>query len=82
MISIDINEIIHRMIKYAIIFFVVGLVCAIVPKHTLALLEIIIIGLSASMIISIYDTYYPVTCLTCPTGSTGICVKVETEKEE
>jgi hypothetical protein len=81
MIKIDLNEIIHRVIKYSIIFFVVGLVCAIVPRHAMAFMEIIVVGLSAALIISIYDTYFPVVCLTCPEGTTGFCVKVETEDE-
>lgn len=56
---IDISELIKRVIKYLVEGLMVALAAYAIPKRSLNIEEIILIGLTAAATFSILDTYIP-----------------------
>lgn len=59
MLHIQVAEIIHRIIKYLVVGFMVALAAYAIPKRSLNLEEILSVALTAAATFSILDTYVP-----------------------
>lgn len=68
-ISIDIMEIVKRIIKYLVEGFMVAIAAYAIPKHSLNFEEIILIALTAAATFSILDTYIPSIGASARTGA-------------
>lgn len=57
--SVDINEILIRIIKYIVEGTMVGIAALCIPKNKITPEEVLTIALSASAIFSVLDTFSP-----------------------
>jgi ABC-type Co2+ transport system permease subunit len=58
-ITFDVSEIIKRIIKYLVEGLMVAIAAFAIPKRSLNIEEIVLIGLTAAATFSILDTYIP-----------------------
>ena len=56
---ININELVKRIIKYLVEGLMVAIAAYAIPKRSLNIEEIVLIGLTAAATFSILDTYIP-----------------------
>jgi ABC-type Co2+ transport system permease subunit len=56
---IDVSELVKRVIKYLVEGFFVAIAAYAIPKRSLNIDEIVLIGLTAAATFSILDTYLP-----------------------
>jgi hypothetical protein len=65
----DVQELVKRVVKYLIEGVVVAIVAFSIPKQTLNIEEITIIGLVAALTFSILDVFVPAMGATARTGA-------------
>lgn len=68
MYSLDLNELIKRIIKYLIEGLMVAIAAFAIPKRSLNIEEILLIGLTAAATFAILDTYLPTMGLSARSG--------------
>jgi ABC-type Co2+ transport system permease subunit len=67
--SIDIGELVKRIIKYLVEGLMVAIAAFAIPKRSLDIEEIILIALTAAATFSILDTYIPSMGVTARSGA-------------
>jgi hypothetical protein len=67
--ELDLQEIVRRLVKYFIEGFVVAAVAYGIPKKGLALEEVVVIALVATMTFSILDVFVPAIGASARTGA-------------
>ena len=65
----DFSELIKRIIKYLVEGIMVAIAAFAIPKKSLNVEEVVIIGLTAAATFSILDTYVPSIAVTARSGA-------------
>jgi ABC-type Co2+ transport system permease subunit len=68
MYSFDLNELIKRIVKYLIEGLMVAIAAFAIPKRSLNIEEILLIGLTAAATFAILDTYLPTMGISARSG--------------
>ncbi|MBI96613.1 hypothetical protein CL656_05655 [bacterium] len=69
MLSLDLQEIVKRIIKYLIEGVMVAIAAFVIPQKTLKMDEIMLIALTAAATFSILDTYVPSLAISARSGA-------------
>lgn len=69
MLSLDIQEILKRVVKYLVEGIMVAIAAFVIPQKALKLDEIMLIALTAAATFSILDTYVPTLAVSARTGA-------------
>lgn len=69
MLSLDIQEILKRVVKYLVEGIMVAIAAFVIPQKALKLDEVMLIALTAAATFSILDTYVPTLAVSARTGA-------------